>query len=103
MTDHELACEKSETGEKEVRKESFILHLDWKRAVFFMNNEEAGILLKAIYAYHAGEKLPENMPENVLTFLLLAQPFFEENAEKYRKTCLRNRANGARGGRPKNP
>ncbi len=95
--------ETCENSEKEIRPASFILHLDWNRAVRCMTNEEAGILLKAIYAYHAGEKMPEKLPENVLTFLLLAQPFFDENAEKYRKTCLRNRANGARGGRPKNP
>ena len=103
MNETNEACVPCEKSEKEIRPESFILHLDWKRAVLCLSNEEAGILLKAIYAWHAGEKMPEKIPENVLTFLLLAQPFFEENAEKYRKTCLRNRANGARGGRPKNP
>jgi len=63
--------------------------------------EQRGQLFYAIYKYHLGDEI------NLDTILKIAfSPFknqFKRDDEKYRSIVNRNRTNGLKGGRPKNP
>lgn len=67
-----------------------------------MNNEQAGIFIKAVYHYQITGELME------LDFGLkmAIAPFinqFKRDEEKYQNTVERNKINGSKGGRPINP
>ena len=67
-------------------KKSFVMYTSWKCAVAKMTDEQAGQLLKAIYAY---QEDPDACPEDAgadLVFGIIKQKLDEDN-EKYQKTC----------------
>jgi hypothetical protein len=82
-------------------KKSFILHVDSLSVLDELSNEQAGILFKAIKDYQNGL-----IPELDFGLRMAFLPFenqFKRDAESYDKTCLRNKENGSKGGRPKKP
>lgn len=82
-------------------KKSFILHVDSLSVLDELTNEQAGVLFKAIKDYQNGL-----IPELDFGLRMAFLPFenqFKRDAESYDKTCLRNKENGSKGGRPKKP
>ena len=81
---------------------SFILHKDSLFVLNEMTNEQAGKFIKSIFEYQISGKLPP------LDFGLkmAVSPFinqFKRDQEKYQNIVERNKNNGSKGGRPKNP
>jgi hypothetical protein len=80
-------------------KKSFIVHIDSLDVLEELTIEQAGQLFHAFRAYNLGKEVE-------LTGLLKAVfiPFknqFDRDLEKYNSIVLRNRENGAKGGKPK--
>jgi len=78
---------------------SFLIHMDSLNALDDMSDEQAGILFKAIRAYHNGAEMELDFGLK-MAFLPFKNQFIRDNI-KYQKIVERNRVNGAKNG--KNP
>ena len=85
-----------------VKKKSFVLFNDLSDPVQSLSNEEAGKLFKAIFEYQNGGIEQELSGASEMAFTFIKQQL-DRNHERYEIICERNRKNGAKGGRPKNP
>lgn len=74
------------------RKAGIILLSKYADAVSEMSTEDAGLLLKAIYAYDTESRIPEMTPFAHAIFMLISADM-REHAERYAEVCERNRAN----------
>ena len=83
-------------------KKAFVLYTDLLYTIEKLPNDKAGELFKHILNY-VNDKNP------VADDLLIEVAFegikqqLKRDLEKYNKTCERNKINGLKGGRPKNP
>ncbi len=72
------------------------MYKSWGAAIKNMDDAQAGALLKAIYAYQAGEEVEL---DNAVSFVFdLIQDKFEDDAAKYEKQCQQKKENGRLGG-----
>lgn len=72
------------------------MYKSWGAAIKNMDDAQAGALLKAIYAYQAGE---ETELDGAISFVFdLIRDKFEDDAEKYEKECQKKAENGRKGG-----
>ena len=81
-------------------KKSFVMYESWGAAIEKMNNEQAGELIKAIYAF---QKNPDVVPEDpaiAFVFEIIKQKLEEDN-KRYEKVCAARAEGGKKGGRPK--
>ena len=81
-------------------KKSFVMYESWGVAIEKMNNEQAGELIKAIYAF---QKDPDVVPEDpaiAFVFELIKQKLNEDN-KRYEEVCAARSEGGKKGGRPK--
>lgn len=77
-------------------KKSFVMYKSWGAAIKNMDDAQAGALLKAIYAYQAGE---ETELDGAISFVFdLIRDKFEDDAEKYERECQKKAENGRKGG-----
>lgn len=83
------------------RKKSFLLLLEYQDVIEALSNEDAGLLIKAIYKYEATGEVIELPPVVKIAFIPIKNKL-DENRDKYEAKCELNRANGNKGGRPKN-
>ncbi len=83
-------------------KTSFILFNELGEPVNNLSDEDAGKLFKAIFEYQNGGIVQDLSPQAEMAFTFIRQQFDRSN-EQYERICERNRANGAKGGRPPNP
>jgi hypothetical protein len=87
------------------KKKAFQLYADYRSTIDALSDEEAGQLIKAVFAHEDGEE-PALSGALRGIFLLLANQLDRDRA-RYEEMCARNRNNGAKGGRPpqsgKNP
>ncbi len=81
-------------------QKSFVLYSDYGDALSLLSDEEAGGLVKAIFALVREEELPELSKAAQVLFCMVRNTL-ERDLEKYRAVCERNRENGRRGGRPR--
>ncbi len=73
-----------------------MMYKSWGAAIKNMDDAQAGALLKAIYAYQAGEEVEL---DNAVSFVFdLIQDKFEDDAAKYEKQCQQKKENGRLGG-----
>lgn len=79
-------------------KKSFILHLDSLNILSEMTNEQAGILIKAIYNYHKGEELELDFGMK-MAFAPFKNQFIRDDS-KYSEFVDKQKLNGSKGGRP---
>jgi hypothetical protein len=82
-------------------KPSFILHKDSLSILDELNDEQAGMLFKAIYHYQVNGVLP---PDLDFVMRIAISPFvnqFVRDENKYENISERNKENGKKGGRPK--
>ncbi len=83
----------------EIKKKSFLLHIDSLDVLDDMTNEQAGLLLKAMKAFHKGEEI-ELDPLTKMAFSFFKNQFIRDN-EKYLKTCEARAQAGSKGGKQK--
>lgn len=83
-------------------KKGFVLYADLLHTVQKLPNDKAGELFKHILLY-VNDQDPKTDDLLIdVTFEGIKQQL-KRDLEKYYKTCERNKINGAKGGRPKNP
>lgn len=83
-------------------RKSFILHLDSLCILDEMTNEQAGEFIKAIYHY----QITGELPKLDFAIKMAIMPFvnqFIRDEEKYNSFIDKQKGNGLKGGRPKNP
>lgn len=71
------------------KRKSFILHYDSLNVLDDLTNEQAGLLFKAIKAYHLNDDITLDAITNIAMSPFKNQ--FERDAEKYEKLCEKNR------------
>lgn len=81
-------------------KKSFVMYESWGAAIEKMSNEQAGELIKAIYAY---QKDPDAVPEDLaLAFVFeLIKQQLDADSQRYKEACAARSEAGKKGGRPK--
>ena len=82
-------------------KNSFILFYEWEDSIRSLTDEQAGQLLRALFAYEKrGEQYTGGDPavELAMGFLYAS---LDRNREKYEETCRKRSAAGKKGGAPK--
>lgn len=83
----------------ELKKKSFILHVDSLDVLYDLSDEQAGKLFKAMLAFHKGEEI-ELDPLTKMAFSFFKNQFIRDN-EKYIKTCEARAQAGSKGGKQK--
>jgi len=79
------------------KKKAFFLYGDYRSMVDALTDEEAGQLIKAVFAHEDGEEAALSGALRGI-FLLLANQL-DRDREKYEEMCARNRINATRGSR----
>lgn len=83
-------------------KNSFIIYHNYRDSLEDLTNEQVGLLFRAIFDYEIEKKEPNFNGELKIAFRFIKKDL-DLNADKYDNICERNRLNGLKGGRPKNP
>lgn len=83
-------------------KNSFIIYHKYRKSLEDLTNEQVGILFRAIFDYEIDGIEPKFAGELQMAFKFIRQDL-DFNSDKYENICERNRVNGAKGGRPRNP
>ena len=83
-------------------KKSFILHKSYYKSVESLTMEERGKLFTAIFEYQINGKVTIPLSPLCSMAFSFIQAQFEIDKNKYHDIVERNRANGSKGGRPKN-
>lgn len=78
---------------------SFIVYQEYEKYLQFLTDEEAGRLLKALFAFNAGEVVDIENPTVGIAYTAITSQMTRDK-EKYEKRVQANRDNGKKGGRP---
>lgn len=81
-------------------KETFLMCGEWEKHLALLTDEQAGELLRAIFAYQNRREAPSCDPLVFMAFSFM-QSFFDESHARYEEKVRVNRENGKLGGRPK--
>ena len=81
-------------------KKSFLLYASDLEMLGELTMEERGQLLTAIYGHVTGGEMPEMSSAAKVAFFFVKKSL-DRDGKKYEETVSRNRANGAKGGRPR--
>lgn len=69
-------------------KKSFLMYLDWAVMIYRLSDEEAGLLLKALYLFIIEERNPEFSGALAMAFDFMSGQI-RRDIEKYEKVCER--------------
>lgn len=83
-----------------MEKRTFLMYGEWQPLLEGMSDEQAGQLFKKIYAYQTGKEY-EIQDALILGVFNMIKAKFDADRKLYDEKCEKNRANGAKGGRPK--
>ena len=83
-------------------KNSFVIYHNYRDTLEDLTDEQVGILFRAIFDYEIDKKEPSFNGELKMAFRFIKKDL-DLNSDKYTSICERNRMNGLKGGRPKNP
>lgn len=83
-----------------MERRAFLMYAEWHPLLTGMTDEQAGKLIKAIYAYQKGEEY-EITDALLLGVFQMIKAKFDADRKLYEEKCEKNRANGAKGGRPR--
>jgi hypothetical protein len=83
-----------------MEKRTFLMYGEWQPLLEGMSDEQAGQLFKKIYAYQTGKEY-EIQDALILGVFNRIKAKFDADRKLYDEKCEKNRANGAKGGRPK--
>ena len=81
-------------------KKSFVMYESWGAAIEKMSNEQAGELIKAIYAYQKDPDAVPEAPALAFVFELIKQQL-DADSQRYKEACAARSEAGKKGGRPK--
>jgi len=81
-------------------RETFIMCREWEKHLSLLNDEQAGQLLKAVFAYQNRGEAPSCDPLVQMAFSFM-QSFFDESNSRYAEKVKANQENGKLGGRPR--
>jgi len=83
-------------------KKAFTAYCDWHETFKELTDEEAGKLAKHLFSYVNDEEpeTPDRLTQLLFKPIMLT---LKRDLQKYLKVIGRNRSNGQKGGRPKNP
>lgn len=85
------------------QKNSFILYHSLEPQLLMLSDEQAGRLIKALFAHVIrGEEPPETEDGMVKMCYAFVANQIKLDTEKYEQTCLNRSISGKKGGRPKN-
>lgn len=82
-------------------RNSFVLFQSYKEYFEDLSGDEAKELLLAIFEYENTRVKPANLSTKVGCYFLVIKQQLDKNYEEYLKIVEINKANGAKGGRPK--
>lgn len=82
-------------------KKSFVLHIDSLDILPHMDKEDVGELFLLIYKFNTGQEF--EVPSHLKLVWIPFLNQFKRDKEKYKAVADRNKINGFKGGRPKNP
>ena len=71
-------------------KESFILYDNYATQINLLNDEQAGVLFKAIFAHRTGEALPKMDGATAMAFSFISSSM-QADAERYSETCAKRK------------
>ncbi len=83
-------------------KKSFVCYCDWKETFDSLPDEKAGQLIKHLFAY-VNDENPETEDILINTAFISIRNTLKRDLKKYEKYIDKQRLNGSKGGRPKNP
>ena len=83
-----------------MERRAFLMYAEWHPLLEGMTDEQAGKLIKAIYAYQKGEEY-EITDALLLGVFQMIKAKFDADRKLYEEKCEKNRVNGAKGGRPR--
>lgn len=78
-------------------KDSFLLYTEWGEQINKLSDEQAGLLIKSIFAYKDGKEVPSLDPMTEMCFSFLKSTI-DRDAEKYDEICEKRREAGKKGG-----
>lgn len=81
-------------------KNSFLLYNNYKNQFDLLSDEQAGKLIKTIFAYCNGEEIEIDDLAISIVFSIIKDQI-ERDEEKYRQTCQKRKASGSLGGKSK--
>ena len=84
-----------------MKKKSFILYCDYLEHIELLSNEETGKLFKAVLQYAASGDTKETLDSAAMMAFSFIKSQMERDNADYIAKCEKLRANGAKGGRPK--
>lgn len=84
-------------GVSALKKDSFILFTEYRAELELLSDEEAGRLIKAIFAYESGEDTEELTGEARMLFSILRRRL-DDNSERYEAECRARKEAGKKGG-----
>lgn len=81
-------------------KVSFLMYLDYEEQFDLLTDEQLGQLIRAIVKYEKTGEITELDSATKMAFSFIKAQL-DRDREKYNNKCEKNRANGAKGGRPR--
>jgi len=84
-------------------KQSFLMYCDYRQHFLLLSKEQQSDLLMFIFDYVETREAPNIDDKLVAMAFSFIKSNLDRDFDKYDKICNRNRNNGLRGGRPKNP
>ena len=83
---------------KNENKKSFILYSDWERYFLALSDQQAGKLLKALFAFVSRDEEIELEPMAQMAFMFMSDQI-RRDTQKWEEVCEKKRVLGARGGK----
>lgn len=78
-------------------RDSFLMYTEWANQINRLSDEQAGILLKAIFAYNKGEQMHAMDDKTDMCFSFI-QGQLDRDSRKYADVCDKRREAGKKGG-----
>lgn len=90
--------------DKEIKMPNFLVDIALEDCVNALSDTQAGRLFKLLFKYAEGFEIDENQLNSGTRIALSAfKPSIDKGRKKYLNVVKRNRENGKKGGRPKEP
>lgn len=83
-------------------KPGFLIYNDYRETLSMLSDDELGKLIRAIFEYEINNVLP-NLDKTIMMAFNFIKTDLDRNSNHYDSICERNRNNGLKGGRPRNP
>ena len=83
---------------KNENKKSFIIYSDWERYFLALSDQQAGMLLKALFAFVSRDEEIELEPMAQMAFMFMSDQIIRDT-QKWKEVCEKRSVLGAKGGK----